>query len=199
MNIRDYKVFEPGGYYHIYNRGNQKQVIFKEADDFRFFIGRLYEYLFGRVGLYRRGEYRRKGFIVGSFSIICYCLMPTHFHILIKQEEDIEVSKLILNLSTSYAKYFNKKYDKVGHVWQDKFKYKTVLKDSYLLWLTAYIHKNPETDGLVSDFRNYEWSSWSEYSSHINYLGISKAKNIILNQFKNIKSYEKFISGCRFF
>lgn len=197
MNIRDYKVFEPGGYYHIYNRGNQKQVIFKEADDFRFFIGRLYEYLFGVTNLYGRGEYRRKILPLNSYSVVCYCLMPNHFHILIRQENNIPISRLVQNLATSYAKYFNKKYNKIGHVWQDRFKYKPILDDSYLLWLSAYIHKNPETDGLLSDFRTYKWSSWGEYSDNKSF-NICRDKEIIINQCKNVEKYEKFILECNF-
>lgn len=197
MNIRDYKVFEPGGYYHIYNRGNQKQVIFKEADDFHFFISRLYEYLFGVVNLYSRGEYRRKILPLNSYSVVCYCLMSNHFHILIKQENNIPISRLIQNLATSYAKYFNKKYNKIGHVWQDRFKYKPIRQDSYLLWLSAYIHKNPETKGLLSDFRNYKWSSWGEYSNNKSF-NICRDKEIIISQCKNLEKYEKFILECNF-
>lgn len=197
MNVRDYKVFEPGGYYHIYNRGNQKQIIFKEADDFRFFIVRLYEYLFGKVGSYNRGEYRRKELPPNSFSVVCYCLMPTHFHILIKQVSDFPVSNLILCLATSYAKYFNKKYNKVGHVWQDKFKYKPIKEEAYILWLSAYIHKNAETDRLVSDFRSYKWSSWSEYLKYDSF-NICSEKNMIIDNFKKISDYERFVANCTF-
>lgn len=111
MGNRDYKNFGAGEYYHIYNRGNGKQDIFLSQDDFNFFILKLNQNLFPII--YKQRYFRSPPLPENCFSLICYCLMPNHFHLLIRQNKEITTSKLILRVCTSYSKYFNKKYDKV--------------------------------------------------------------------------------------
>src|SRR3989344_6845391 len=133
MNNRDHKLCAPGEYYHIYNRGNGKQDIFLNSEDYRFFIKRL------NFNLYPPDEddetIRIQKLPPNSFSLLCYCLMPNHFHLLIKQNGDISTSILVKKLCTSYSKFFNKKYNKVGHVFQDRFKQINVSDNEYLKWL----------------------------------------------------------------
>ena len=94
--------------------------------------------------------------------------MPNHFHFLIEQRKDVSISKLISKVCTSYAKYFNKKYKRVGHIFQDKFKAVLVEGNPQLMWTSAYIHMNPVKDGLVKNPSQYEWSSYNDFVSDRN-------------------------------
>jgi len=135
-----------GGYYHIFNRGNRKQDIFLEDVDYLKYLEKL-------------REYKKKH----NISIICYCLMPNHFHLLLRQDADIPIYKFMHGLHTSYSMYFNLKYKKVGHLFQGKHKQKEIDKDEYLLQLSSYIHLNPVVSDLVDKLEDYQWSSYLDY------------------------------------
>ena len=203
MNKRDYKQFVPGTYYHVYNRGNGKQNIFLDDEDFNFFLFRLKENLFpdfarqiiknkdNKDGLCN-GAYRRAILPDDSFDLVCYCLMPNHYHFLIKQNGDISIGKLISKVCTSYSKYFNKKYTHVGHLFQDKFLAVPVETNEYLLWLSIYIHNNPKTARLVKNLLDYKWSSYLDYAGKQKN-GLCKM-DIIMSQFKNTSDYIKAVN-----
>src|SRR3989344_2415277 len=106
MGNRDYKQFGAGEYYHIYNRGNNKNDIFIDNNDYAFFIARVRQNLFPS----QNTKFRSQPLPEGSFTLVNYCLMPNHFHFLIRQNKELSTSKLILRICTSYSKYFNKKY-----------------------------------------------------------------------------------------
>ncbi len=141
-----YKVSYQGGYFHIYSRGNNKQNIFLEDADYLKYLEKL-------------REYKEKH----NISIICYCLMPNHIHLLLCQNSKTPISKFMASLHTSYSMNFNWKHNKVGHVFQGRFKQKEVNKDDYLLQVSFYIHFNPVKDGLVKKLEDYKWSSYSDY------------------------------------
>jgi putative transposase len=188
MNNRDYKNFVSGGYYHIYNRGNGKMDIFRDDQDYYSFLKRLRLVLGMDDKLptnLRIIPFKKK-----SFLVVCYCLMANHFHILIKQNTLIPISNLVSKICTSYSKYFNKKYDRVGHLFQDQFKAVNVNDDRYLLWLSAYIHLNPKLAGLC-DPAEYKWSSYREYIDDIE--GGLCDSSIILERFKNRDEYVQFV------
>lgn len=185
MNTRDYKQFGEGACYHIYNRGNGKENIFLDDDDFIFFILRLKQNLFPD----NKSRERLSLLPENSFSLISYCLMPNHFHLLLKQNKSIPTSKLLLRVCSSYSKYFNKKHNHIGHVFQDCFKQILIDDDLYLRWLTCYIHQNPKVAGLVVDLNKYRWSSYGEFLDNRKELC---EKEIILEQFKNIKEFQEF-------
>lgn len=143
------RYFYQGAYYHVYNRGNRKQNIFIQRRDYERFLKRAREYK-DKFGI----------------TILCYCLMPNHFHFLLRQDSELPVTAFMLRLGTSYAKYFNIKYEEVGSLFQDRFKTKLVETDEYLLELSRYIHRNPleilpSTPGV--ELVNYEWSSYAVY------------------------------------
>ena len=188
MGNRDYKQFGSGEYYHIYNRGNGKQDVFLDAQDFTFFLRRLAQNLFPE----KEGMVRSIPLPENSFSLVSYCLMPNHFHLLLRQNTDPQTSKLILRVCTSYAKYFNKKYEKVGHVFQDQFQQIRIQSDEYLLWLSAYIHQNPVVAGLAHEPFQYQWSS---YAAFIGTPGMDSLcdTTVILQQFSNVEAYRKFV------
>jgi len=192
MGNRDYKKFGAGEYYHIYNRGNREERIFTDESDFNFFILKLNQNLF--LSNYKKIRFRTPPLSEDSFSLISYCLMPNHFHFLIKQNRETPTSKLILRVCTSFSKYINKKYGRVGHLFQDQFKQVLIEDDSYLLWLSAYIHQNPKIAGLVDRAENYKWSSYPDF------LGLERNliecdKKIILNQFKENNNYHDFVDS----
>ncbi len=140
------QICHPGGYYHIYNRGIHKQDIFLEEKDYIFYLKRL-----------RQVKDKQKA------SVICYCLMPNHIHLLLRQDSKIPIYKVMSCLHTAYSMYFNKKYNKVGHLFQNRFKQKEVKNDEYLLQLASYIHLNPLIDGLEEKLGDYQWSSYPDY------------------------------------
>jgi len=195
MKNRDYKNFAEGQHYHVFNRGNGKQKIFLDDEDYQNFLYLLRESL-GLLdsrrapSALRQGRYQRKQLPENSFTLICYCLMPNHFHLVIRQNREIPVSKLILKICTSYSKRFNKKYDRVGHLFGVQFKAVTVNSDSQLLWLSAYIHQNPKVAN-ISSLNDYQWSSYPDY------IGQRQetlcARENILGQFKELKLYQDFV------
>lgn len=137
-----------GGVYHVYNRGNRKQIIFNDNKDYKKYLERL-------------REYKKKH----NASVLAYCLMPNHLHLLIRQNGPQPLSLLMQRLHTSYSMHYNKRYETVGHVFQDRSYFKIVDKDEYLMHLSRYIHLNPQ--GIVSKLPSYKWSSYPEYIGEI--------------------------------
>ncbi len=140
--------------------------IFRDEQDFLNFLKRL-KLVLGltrmTLGNPRSSMSRMQALPEGAFTILSQCLMPNHFHFLIRQNTELSISKLISKVCTSYSIYFNKKYGHVGGVFQDQYKAVMIDNDSYLLWLSAYIHQNPKVAGLVEDLKDYPWSSYLDY------------------------------------
>ena len=130
--------------YHIITRGNQKQTVFKEPSDFQ-------KYLLLVM------RYKQKH----NFKLYCFCLMPNHVHMIIEVDKPETLNKIMRGLNLSYTLYFNLKYQKVGHLWQDRFKSRIIEKDAYLLECISYIETNPMRASLVSNLNEYPWSSWN--------------------------------------
>ncbi len=190
MNNRDYKDFTKNEIYHIYNRGVGRMDIFLDQEDYIIFLTRLKENLFPELNKkdhLPKYLYRRKSLPPDSFHLLSYCLMPNHFHILIKQNTDLPITKLVLKICTGYSKYFNKKYTRVGSIFQDKFKSVLIENNEQLLWTSFYIHTNPIKAEIVTDLNKYQWSSYPDYAGLRN--GILCKKDLILNQFKSKESY----------
>lgn len=141
-----FKSYAQNSIYHIYNRGNGKQDIFLDENDYRYYFKLLTTYLNKH-----------------NVTLICYILMPNHIHLVVKQETKTPIYKFISSLHTSYSMYFNKKYNHVGHLFQDRFKQVVVETDEQLLHLTCYIHLNPVSAGIVKKPEDYIWSSYAEY------------------------------------
>lgn len=136
-------VFE-NAFYHVFNRGINKQPIFLSKDDYQFFLKKLH-------GLRKQYDH----------SIYAYCLMPNHFHISI-QTRKIPISKIMSSLATSYSMYFNRVYTHLGPVFQNRFKSILVQNDAYFLKLSQYIYLNPVKAGLVDNPLLYPYSSIRE-------------------------------------
>ena len=176
MGNRDYKKFAAGNIFHIYNRGNNKEKIFFDDQDFRAFLFRLGLCLgFTEENLNKEkltsmpySRIRITEMSNDNFRLHAFCLMPNHFHLLIEQIKDIPISKLISKLCTSYSKYVNKKRKKVGHVFQDCFKAVLIEDNPQLMWTSTYIHMNPVKDRIVKGPSEYLWSSYNDYTGNRN-------------------------------
>ena len=135
----------PGAFYHIIVRGNQRQDIFGDDRD-------RIEYL-KRLGRYKRER---------EFFLYAYVLMRNHVHLLI-ETVNTPVSKIMQLINFTYTQYFNKRYCKVGHLFQGRYKSIVCDRDQYLLSLVRYIHLNPVRAGLVKEPEGYRWSGHQEY------------------------------------
>ena len=158
--------------YHVILRGINKQDIFYENQD--------------RVKFLKKLSFVNKKF---GCDILAYALMNNHVHFAIRDNKE-ELSSFMHVLCTSYAKYFNEKYDRVGHLFQNRFKSIGVNSDRYLLNLIRYIHKNPEKEG-ISRMEDYEWSS---YKTYLGQNGIVNTKAVLEMFDTNLnKAIKKFI------
>lgn len=146
------RIFIENACYHIYARGNQKQIVFAAKDDFEFYLKQLKRY---------KDEY--------AFRLYGYCLMPNHIHLMGKSVEPGKLSKFMQCLQRSYTAYYNNKYEKVGHVWQGKFKTKLIMGDKYALDCIHYIETNPVRAKLVKNPKDYSYCSYSERNLSSNY------------------------------
>ena len=167
-----------GAFYHIIVRGNQRQNIFLEDAD--------------RLGyLERLGRYKKKY----GFVLYAYVLMSNHVHLLLETPKD-PIARIMQVINFTYTQYFNKKYIKVGHLFQGRYKSYLCDKDSYLLGLVRYIHKNPVRAGLVKTPDEYPWSSQGEYVNGVSELVDAEQVLRIFSERPSIarKKYKEFMS-----
>ncbi|ATW26523.1 transposase [Candidatus Formimonas warabiya] len=131
--------------YHVMIRGNEKKELFRNNEDKARFIAILKE----------KNEHNK-------YSIYAFCLMDNHVHLLINEGRD-EISRIMKRINVSYVYYFNKKYNRTGHLFQDRFKSEIIETDSYLLAAARYIHRNPLKAGITQKISQYRWSSYPAY------------------------------------
>lgn len=191
MSIRKVN-FIKGEYYHIYNRGNSKQKIFRDKQDYEYFLYLLFlsnkkkkfKISFLESDVYKT---KRESQVV---AIGAYCLMPNHFHILITEINKEGISKFMHKVSSGYAHYYNKKYKRTGSLFEGKFKSQYVDTDNYLKYLFSYIHLNPvkliqrdwKEKGIQNKHEIINFLGNYKYSSFLDYLGIKREENFILNK-----------------
>lgn len=187
--------FVDGEFYHLYNRGLNKQDIFTDKRYYSHFIKALFYYTIQspkpKFSVYRRTKIFPVDETKKIVNIISYCLMPNHFHLLVKQLKDGGISEFMRKFIHSYTKYRNVKYSRKGPIFQGMFKAVLVGSDEQLLHLSRYIHLNPLVSSLVKDLNQYEWSSYKEYVG----TGVSgsTAKEDILAFFKTPEKYKQFV------
>lgn len=136
---------EEGKYYHIYNRGNNKQKIFFDDENYLFFLSKFKKYL------------------IPNIDVFAYCLMPNHFHFFIRINDLSAFEKGIKKFFISYAKAINKKYDRVGSLFQGRYKVSEIESDAYFTRIITYIHQNPVVSKLTDKLEEYKFSSYSAY------------------------------------
>lgn len=183
--------------YHTFNRGVEKRVIFSSERDYERFIQTLYYYQFSgpkpRFSIYTRFKNKNFDHNPKIVEIVCYCLMPNHFHLLLKQIKDGGIQEFLQKAINSYTKYYNTKYKRVGHLFQGVFKAVLIETDLQLIHLSRYIHLNPFVSNLVENLEYYPYSSYRHFVGSFNDR-LSEAE-IVLGQFKSNDDYKEFVIG----
>ncbi|OGE64292.1 hypothetical protein A3I48_03635 [Candidatus Daviesbacteria bacterium RIFCSPLOWO2_02_FULL_36_7] len=181
--------------YHIFNRGVAKLPIFTDKRDYNRFLQTIYYYQFqgpkpkfSQLNRFKDFKFEKNKKIV---EIFCYCLMPNHYHFLIRQLQENGISEFINKISNSYTKYFNTRHNRVGHLLQGQFKAVRIEHEEQLIHVSRYIHLNPIVSFLIKDLREYQWSSYTTY------IGLQTNKictrEFILSIFKTQQKYEQFV------
>lgn len=173
--------FECEYVYHIYTHANGKDLIFREEENYKYFLEKLTNY------------------IIPIAEIYAYCLMPNHFHLLLRfknldqivyENEHKYLMKQFSNLLNGYAKAYNKRYHRKGSLFLDYLKRKRVNDEKYLRKLLHYIHNNPVNHGFVEDINDWK------YSSYYSYINLDKASKIerteMMQYFETIKDFIEY-------
>lgn len=175
---RTHRLLSETGYYHVMIRGNEKRDIFLDNNDRVRFLDII------------KAKKAMK-----NFSIIAYCLMNNHVHLILDEGPD-GVSKNMHSINTAYAYYFNSRHSRIGHLFQDRFKSEAIEDDRYLLTAVRYIHNNPINAGITFKPEDYKWSSYQAYANPTTHDGIVDRK-LVLSLFADDE--KKAISAFRDF
>jgi len=204
------KQYVENSYYHIYNRGVEKRKIFLDQQDYSVFLNYLKEYLLPKDERGLREQlsnpntsYKEKDKILkllrmnnfyGEITLLAYCLMTNHFHFFIKQKSAVSIDKFMNSIGTRYTMYFNRKYKRVGSLFQAVYKAVLVSHEEQFIYLSKYIHKQalalqglPLQGGQPCSFPEYlgqRKTNWVEPQEVLNYF--SKTNPTL--------SYEGFVS-----
>jgi len=188
-------IFAPGEFYHLYNRGTEKRNIFTSQSDYERFLALLYA-ANGTVQL----QLERQGSTLPEIrdldrgeilvNIAAYCLMPNHFHLLVREKEDNGISRFMQKLITGYTMYFNTRHERTGALLQGRFKATHADSDQYLKYLIAYIHLNPvklidpewKENGIEDRKRADDYLRRYKYSSYLDYLGFERPEQVIISR-----------------
>ena len=163
--------FEEDTYYHIFNRGNNKENIFKSEENYMYFLDLIKKYLIDYIDIY------------------AFC-----FHLIVrfKSNKELDFNRLnkmhlpLSNMFNAYTKAINKRYKRTGSLFQEHLHRIKITNDDYLKNLILYVHLNPENHGLINDFREYKYSSYNAYISNKNTL---LKRNFILEFFDNQENF----------
>jgi len=199
-----------GEYYHIFNRGNNKQRIFLDTRDWiRFLFLILYlqsPVTFPQISRQVSSFVKNRAFDTEkddideiikerNVELVNFALMPNHFHLTVHEFKEGGIANYMQRVLCAYTKYFNTKYDKSGHLFQGPYKAVHVENNEQLLYLSTYIHKNPKE---LSEWKNrerlYPWSSYQDYTGENRWNKLLQ-QNIILDQFSNKQEYGHFVKS----
>lgn len=205
MTTKRKVIFANNEIYHVFNRGVEKRPTFIDKRELDRAIQTVNYYRFAnlpfKLSKFLNLEESKKTRFLQNIEteyaklveIICYCLMPNHFHFLLKQRQENGISQFIANFTNSYTKYFNSKHERVGPLFQGVFGAVHIDSDEYLIHVSRYIHLNPISSFLIKpeDLENYPWSSYSEYLNLTSkYITI---KEEVLNFFPSAEKYKHFV------
>lgn len=182
------KPFVADSYYHIYNHGVHGQHLFADDEDYAVFLN-LFKIYLSKDPI--RDRFRRPvANLKNELSLLAYCLMPNHFHLLIYNFHEHGMSNFMLRAMTAYSMYFNKKYKRKGVLFRDSYKASLISDDAYLWHISRYIHLNPQDIG--SQYTTYPYSSYAYYCGKKQAEWINPARILDLHD-NNTRSYEKFV------
>ena len=174
-NMNKEREFYKNTYHHLYNRGANKSDIFLNREDYLFFLRRLREY---------KVRY--------SIDVLCYCLMPNHFHLFVKQlTHEKTIGKFVGTLINSYTKSINKKYKHSGVLFESRTKNKIIENEVYFKWICKYILSNPVEANLVKSIADWEFSSARDYLGLRN--GDLNNKELITSHFESKNQFDNFL------
>jgi len=210
-------IFSIGEYYHVYNRGTEKRIIFTSLNDYHRFIALLH--LCNSSDPVHIGNILQNNQGQSLISLVnvevsdrlvdigAYCLMNNHFHLLLREKQENGISLFMKKLLTAYSMYFNKKYERNGALFEGKFKATHVDNDNYLKYLFSYIHLNPvkiidpawKENGIKDHGAAKIYLAGYTHSSYLDYMEASRPEGAILNKsafpeyFGNFKEFEQFV------
>ena len=200
----------PGEYYHVFNRGVNKQLIFHDhTDRIRFLFIVLYFQSpvilqnisrsvqpFIKHSVFNLDKETEQEIIKSRFiELASFCLMPNHFHFIIKEVEENGIARYMQRVLNSYTKYYNTRYNKSGHLFQGPYKATHVGSNEQLLHLSSYVHRNPrELKEWFNKESNYQWSSYQDFVNKNRFEQLL-VFDIISEQFKSKKEYNKFVKS----
>lgn len=187
--------FAPGEFYHLYNRGTEKRTIYQDQNDYERFLVLLraangnapvHLQIQGRI----LKELKSVDFGETIVDIGAYCLMPNHFHLLVREKKEKGISVFMQKLTTAYTMYFNKRYERSGSLFQGKYKAKHAVNDEYLKYLISYIHLNPvklidsdwKEKALQDRLSARSFLDSYKYSSYLDYKNIIRPQNTLLDR-----------------
>lgn len=188
-----------GNIYHIFNRGVNKSDIFYEPEDYENFLKAAVHYKtkstkfsYTKLTLYKSDDTVSSIVLpLAKVEILAYCLMPNHFHLMIKQVADDGITNYMRRLGNSHSHYINVKYKRTGPLFESRYKNVLVETDQQLVHLSRYIHLNPLVSGMVSNTEDYKWSSL------LGYVGETEDKfcdtKTVLGYFKSGQDYKDFV------
>lgn len=180
------KQYVASSYYHLYNRGVEQRDIFRESGDYDTFLFFLKHYLSPTDNPFGLKQTDKN--FCGQVELITYALMPNHYHLLVKQKDNRSIEGFMRCLATSYSIYFNKKYQRTGHLFEGTVKAVLIESEAQLLHLSRYIHLNPGYYDPI--LRRYSPKSLVDgYSSYKEYLGARQTAwlkpEVVLYYFKS--------------
>ncbi len=168
--------FTSGSVFHIYNHAIDDQLLFYDDQDYEFF----------QIALSTQLEKI-------PASIIAYCLMPNHYHFLIRQDDEEKIYKIFNYAFVSYARYYNRKYERKGRIFRSPLQHKIVKDRTYLIQLCKYIHLNPVYAGLVEEPEDWEFSNYREWINRRN--GKFFTKEISQSIFSCLQDYVAYVNS----
>ncbi|MDO8551999.1 MAG: transposase [bacterium] len=194
--------------YHVYNRGAHKQITFHDTADYIRFLFLILFFqsplVFDQISRAVHYFVKHRVFDIDAedvsevvqeryVELISFCLMPNHFHLILREVQENGIARYMQRVLNGYTKYYNAKYEVSGHLFQGPYKAVHVEDNDQLLYLSAYIHRNPiELPNLKGTEREYEWSSYQDYIGE-NRWGELLSTKLILEQFKTRGEYEEFV------
>lgn len=196
--------FRNGEIYHVFNRGIDRRSIFtnkrglyRAQSLIKFYRHKEIPARFSQV-MHQPQDIREKileKLYAGEriINILAYCLMPNHFHFLLKQTNDKGIATFISNFSNAYTKYFNTKAERTGPLLEGVFKAVHIESEEQLIHVSRYIHLNPVASSIIpkEQLNNYLWSSYPEYIEMSD--TVICEKELVLSYFKSVAEYQKFM------
>lgn len=193
--------------YHVYNRGTHKRIIFHDVADYARFLFLILYFQstigFNQISRYVRCFVQHRVFDIDAtdtaeivsgryVELISFCLMPNHFHLILREAQEGGIARYMQRVLNSYTKYYNTRYEVSGHLFQGPYKAVHIEDNDQLLYLSAYIHRNPrELSNWKNKWQEYEWSSYRDYIGK-NRWGELLSTELTLGQFESKIEYENF-------